>query len=240
MMIILCLSEKFSSSSIFPKSIFMPTNTQLYKYLEQYLTPRRRRLFEEVTNQRTNYLTVVTQDVSQLHNTSAVIRSCDVFGIQNLHVIEEQNPRRIDKEIAMGAQKWVSLNRYNSTKECIAHLRKQNYQIVATTPHGEASTPQDFDLSQPAALFFGTEKEGLSEEVLKEADARIQIPMRGFTESLNISVSAAIILNTLTERLHNSEKAWQLTPEEKTNAKLDWAKKTIKNSHILLEEFKRS
>ncbi len=215
----------------------MPTPTELLNFLEHYLTPRRKMLFEKVINQRTNHFTLAIQDVYQLHNTSAVMRSCDVFGVQNLHVIEEHKPKRIDKEIAMGAQKWVSVNRYNTTKECIKSLREKNYQIVATAPHGKAISPQDFDIFQPTALFFGTEKEGLSDEVLQEADAQIQIPMRGFSESLNISVSAAIILNILTERLHNSDVNWQLSEVEKNNVKLDWAKKSIKNSDLLIEKF---
>ncbi len=90
------------------------TDQQILDYLQEYLTPRRRGLFEKVLNERTNYITVATQDVYQLHNTSAVLRSCEVFGIQNLHVIEEKLPKRIDREIAMGAQKWVDVSRHKS------------------------------------------------------------------------------------------------------------------------------
>lgn len=214
--------------------------TELLAYLKTFLTPRRIALFEKVLAQRTNHFTVVTQDVHQLHNTSAVIRSCDVFGIQNIHVIEERQPRRIDKEIAMGAQKWVDVNRYNSTKDCIARLREKNYQIVATTPHGNAQNIEEFEISKPSAVFFGTEKDGLSAEVLKEADVKLKIPMQGFTESLNISVSAAIILQSLTSRLRRSELFWQLTPEEKLEIELNWTKKCIKNSEQLVEHYKAS
>ncbi|WP_081211613.1 TrmH family RNA methyltransferase [Salegentibacter sediminis] len=214
--------------------------TELLAYLKTFLTPRRIALFEKVLAQRTNHFTVVTQDVHQLHNTSAVIRSCDVFGIQNIHVIEERQPRRIDKEIAMGAQKWVDVNRYNSTKDCIARLREKDFQIVATTPHGNAQNIEEFEISKPSAVFFGTEKDGLSAEVLKEADVKLKIPMQGFTESLNISVSAAIILQSLTSRLRRSEVFWQLTPEEKLEIELNWVKKCIKNSEQLVEHYKAS
>ena len=104
-------------------------------FLEDLITPERNALFDKVLQQRTNHFTVVTEDVYQLHNTSAVIRSCDVFGIQNVHVIEERNSKQIDREIAMGAQKWVDLNRYNSVQDCINALKREGYQIVATTPH---------------------------------------------------------------------------------------------------------
>lgn len=213
---------------------------ELLVYLKTFLTPRRNKLFEEVLSKRTNFFTVVTQDVHQLHNTSAVIRSCDVFGIQNIHVIEERQLRRIDKEIAMGAQKWVDVNRYNSTKECIKELRNKGYQIVATTPYGDAQNLQDFDVSQPSAIFFGTEKDGLSEEVLKEADVRLKIPMQGFTESLNISVSAAIILQSLTSSLRRSDLSWQLSSEDKLDIEFSWTTKCIKNSEQLVKQYRAS
>jgi len=210
---------------------------QILEYLQEFLTPRRKALFEKVLAQRTNHLTVVAQDVYQLHNTSAVVRSCDVFGIQNIHVIEEKIPRRIDKEIAMGAQKWVDINRYTSTKDCLKNLRAKGYRIVATSPHEGAQLLEDFDISTSAALFFGTERDGLSSEIIEEADATIKIPMVGFTESLNISVSAAIILQSLTTKLRNSDVTWEFSKEEKDQIRMNWTKNTIKNSEELIEHF---
>lgn len=213
------------------------SDKEILQYLQEYLTPRRKSLFQKVIAERTNHLTVVAQDVYQLHNTSAVVRSCDVFGIQNIHVIEEKIPRRIDKEIAMGAQKWVDINRYSSTRECVRKLRRDGYRIVATSPHDESVMLEDFDISTPAALFFGTEKDGLSEEILREADTTIKIPMVGFTESLNISVSAAIILQSLREKLHRSEISWRLDEVEKLKIMMDWTKKTVKNSDEIINRF---
>tara|TARA_R100000935_G_C2818870_1_gene158682 strand:- start:842 stop:1501 length:660 start_codon:yes stop_codon:yes gene_type:complete len=211
--------------------------TSLIEHLETFLTPRRIALFDKVIAERTNHFTVATQDVYQLHNTSAVIRSCEVFGIQNIHVIEERKPKRIDREIAMGAQKWVDVNRYSTSKECIQELRKKGYQIVATTPYGESTALKDFNIEKPSAIFFGTEKEGLSDEILNEADCRLNIPMFGFTESLNISVSAAIILQSITSRLKSSEINWQLSEEDKINLKYEWLKKCIKNSDSIIAQF---
>ncbi|WP_373056456.1 TrmH family RNA methyltransferase [Zunongwangia sp. H14] len=213
------------------------TNQNLLEYLLDFLTPARRKLFARVLKERTNYFTLATQDVYQLHNTSAVLRSCDVFGFQNIHVIEERNPRRIDKEIAMGAQKWVDVNRYNSTTACVDTLRRKGYRIVATSPHGDAQLLQDFDLSRPAAIFFGTEKNGLSQEFIEKADATLKIPMYGFTESLNISVSAAIILQELSFKLRKSNYNWRLSDKEREELHLKWARKSIKNSDALIESF---
>lgn len=216
----------------------MEPNLKLLEYLESFLTPRRKELFRQVIDERTNHFTVAMQDVYQLHNTSAVIRSCDVFGIQNIHVVEEVNIKNIDREIAMGAQKWVDINRYTSTQECLQELKK-NYRIVATSPH-QGVPLQDFDISQPAAFFFGTETNGLSEEVLQDADEFVQIPMFGFTESLNISVSAAIILQEITARMRRSDLSWELSEKEKLLKRLDWAQKNLKNAREIIERFQAS
>lgn len=213
------------------------TDPHLIEFLEEMLTPERKFLFNKVLNQRTNHFTVATEDVYQLHNTSAVIRSCDVFGIQNIHVIEERNRKKIDREIAMGAQKWVSLNRHHSSAECIMHLKEKGYQIVGTTPHGNSSYLEDFDISKPSAIFFGTEQDGLSKEVLNSADQFIKIPMMGFTDSLNISVSAAIILQHITGKLRNSKITWELTENEKNAIKFEWLSKSFKNLPQLIKMF---
>ncbi|HSP40803.1 MAG TPA: RNA methyltransferase [Gillisia sp.] len=209
----------------------------LIEFLEGMLTPERKFLFNKVIDQRTNHFTVATEDVYQLHNTSAVIRSCDVFGIQNIHVIEERNRRKIDREIAMGAQKWVSLNRHHSSSDCIQDLKKKGFQIVGTTPHGNSSYLEDFDISRPSAIFFGTEQDGLSQEVIDSADQFIKIPMSGFTDSLNISVSAAIILQHITVKLRNSEINWELTENEKNAIKFEWLSKSFKNLPQLIKRF---
>lgn len=206
-------------------------------FLEELLTPERKALFDKVLQQRTNHFTVVTEDVYQLHNTSAVIRSCDVFGIQNVHVIEEQKTKKIDREIAMGAQKWVTLNRHNNSLNCIDQLKKEGYQIVATSPNEEAVELSDFDIKKPSALFLGTEKDGLSQEVLNNADTCIKIPMVGFTESLNISVSAAIILQDLTSRLRKSKISWELSDYDKNEVKFEWLRKSFKNFDQLVKRF---
>lgn len=213
---------------------------EFLNFLEDMLTPERKELFNKVLQHRTNHFTVVTEDVYQLHNTSAVIRSCDVFGIQNVHVIEEQKLKKIDREIAMGAQKWVSLNRYNDSLDCISSLRKKGYQIVATSPNEEAVELSDFDISKPSALFLGTEKDGLSREVLDNADQCIKIPMVGFTESLNISVSAAIILQELTSRLRKSKISWELSDYDKNEVKFEWLNKSFKNFDQLVKRFENS
>ncbi len=210
---------------------------KLLEYLESFLTPRRLGLYKKVLDQRTNHFTVAIEDVYQLHNTSAVIRSCDIFGIQNVHVIEEVNVKRIDREIAMGAQKWVDVNRYPTTKQCIKTLKEKGYQIVATTPHDDSKVLRAFDITKPSAFFFGREQQGLSETVLEAAECKLHIPMVGFTESLNISVSAAIILQHITSELRNANINWQLSEEEKFEKRMEWAKKVIKSHEQIIARY---
>ncbi|MFT5848364.1 MAG: tRNA (guanosine-2'-O-)-methyltransferase [Psychroserpens sp.] len=210
---------------------------QLLQHLETFLTAHRKEKFVKILSQRTRHFTVATEDVYQLHNTSAVMRSCDVFGIQELHIIEEQNSKAIDSEIAMGAQKWVDLNRYNSVTTALTDLKDKGYQIIATTPHEKDSVLSEFDITKKSCFFFGRETEGLSQDVIDEADGFLKIPMVGFTESLNISVSAAIILQDVTTKLKASDVVWQLSEEEKLEKRLDWCKKTIKSYKQVIERF---
>ena len=206
-------------------------------FLENILTDNRKERFQQVLAKRTNHFTICMEDIFQLHNTSAVMRSCEVFGIQQLNVIEERYTKSIDKEIAMGAQKWVDINKFETVTDCITNLKEKGYQIIATTPHENDCLLDDFDISKPSALFFGTERDGLSEEILKAADGFLKIPMVGFTESLNISVSAAIIIQNLTERLRKSDINWQLTEDEILEKRMTWAKSSIKDIKRIEERY---
>ncbi|WP_432222171.1 TrmH family RNA methyltransferase [Flavobacterium sp. TMP13] len=205
------------------------TDVKYLEFLENILTDNRKERFLNVLQNRTKHFTVAVEDVFQMHNTSAVMRSCEIFGVQELQVIEQRYGKSIDKEIAMGAQKWVDIHQYNTVSNCIESLKSQGYQIIATTPHENDCLLENFDISKPSALFFGTERDGLSEDVLKQADGFLKIPMVGFTESLNISVSAAIILQDLTNRLRRSDVHWQLTEEEILEKRMVWAKSSIKD-----------
>lgn len=210
---------------------------KLLEHLETFLSENRLKRFNHVLSGRTKHFTVATEDVYQLHNTSAVIRSCDVFGIQEVTIVEEKNSKRIDREIAMGAQKWVDLNRHNTVKDALKSLKSQGYQIIATTPHTNDCELHDFDVTKKACFFFGRETEGLSQEVLDQADGFLKIPMVGFTESLNISVSAAIILQHVTTKLKKTDINWQLTEEETLEKRLDWCTKTIKSHEEIIERY---
>jgi tRNA (guanosine-2'-O-)-methyltransferase len=206
-------------------------------FLENILTDNRKEKFLKVLENRTKHFTIVVEDIFQMHNTSAVMRSCEIFGIQELNVIEQRYGKCIDKEIAMGAQKWVDINTYDSITKCIDTVKEQGYQIIATSPHENDCLMEDFDITKPSALFFGTERDGLSEEIVKRVDGFLKIPMVGFTESLNISVSAAIIIQNVTNRLRSSNIDWHLSEQEILEKRLSWAKNSIKDIKRIEERY---
>ncbi len=216
-------------------------NTGLLTYLQSFLTDNRKATFEKVLAQRTRHFTVVLEDIYQKHNTSAVVRNCDIFGIQDLHIIENKYNSYVSNQVAKGSQKWIDFHEYNqheyNTDICIKNLRDKGYQIIATTPHNESCLLQDFDITKKSAFVFGVEKEGVSDYILNEADGYLKIPMVGFTESLNISVAVAIVLQDLTSRLRNSSIKWQLSDQEMNDKRLDWCKKTILNVDEVVERF---
>jgi len=215
-------------------------DSKLLEYLENFISEDRKKRFLDILEGRTTYLTVAIEDVFQLHNTSAVIRSCESFGIQEAHVMEGRFGKRLDKNIAMGAEQWVDVHRYNQTSDCLVALKNKGYRIIATTPHDNSCLLDDFEIEGKTALFFGTEREGLSKEVMNGSDGFLKIPMIGFTESLNISVSAAIILQTLTTKLRKTDLPWHLTETEKLQKRLDWTKKSIKSIDEILARYYRS
>lgn len=217
-------------------------NSKVLDAFYEIITPNKKEMFDRIAADRTKHLTVVMENIYQEHNASAVLRSCDCFGLQELHVIEKDNTYKIQRDIALGAGRWVDMYSYddseNVTKDCLNHLKSRGFKIVATTPHTDSQTIYDLDLSQPIALVFGTERRGISEEVIEMADEFVKIPMYGFTESFNISVSVAIILNTLRQRLEQSDLNWKLTNEEQTLLKINWCSKILNGGDLLEKKFR--
>ena len=206
------------------------------------ITDERKALFEELIQKRTTYLTVVLENIYQPLNASAVLRSCDCFGIQDVHVIENYNEFKPDREVAMGASNWLTVNRYdkneNNTLDCIQSLKNKGYRIVATSPHNSQTDLINFDLSKgKTALFFGTEVEGLSDVVIEKADEHLHIPMYGFTESFNLSVSTAICLYEMRMKMEKENIKWHMTEDEKNQVLLNWLRYSIDRSEIVEEDF---
>lgn len=206
---------------------------ELLAYLEDFVTENRKNLFKKVLAQRTRHFTVVLEDIYQPHNSSAVVRSCDVFGVQDVHVIENKYINKVSRHVAKGSQKWLTHYKYNedtyNTPYCLNSLKAKGYQIIATTPHNNSCLLHDFNITKKSAFVFGVEKEGVSDFTMNNADGYLKIPMVGFTESLNISVAAAIILQEVTTKLKATNIKWQLSDLEKDILYLEWIEKSIKS-----------
>ena len=218
---------------------------ELIQHLSPMITNERWNRFQKVLAERTQYLTIVLENIYQPLNASAVLRSADCFGIQDVHVIENYNEFHPDREVAMGSSRWLNIQRYNKTKNnslnCIKKLKKEGYRIVATSPHINDCNLHEFELSKgKTALFFGTEMEGLTDVVLQEADEYLKIPMYGFTESFNLSVAAAICLQHLSHQLRQQNIDWQLDKEAKERTLLNWLRYSVDRSEIIEDDFFRN
>lgn len=204
---------------------------ELVEYLAQFVSPHKLRRFDEVLAERTRHLTVVLEDIFQPHNASACLRNCDCFGVQDVHVIENRYRFSISRDVSLGASQWLTLYRYqdnsDNTLSCIRTLKRQGYRVIATTPCDDGCLLSEYDVGRKTALMFGTELDGLSATALENADGLLTIPLRGFTESLNLSVALALCLHDLTSRLRALEVDWQLGDGEKCEIRADWIRTVL-------------
>jgi len=214
---------------------------ELLEFLLEFISAERKKKFLHCIQYRTRYMTIVLEDLYQPHNASAVLRTCDCFGIQDVHIIENRNRYEVNPDVALGSSKWLSLKKYNGTNFnsiiCLDELKTKGYRLIATTPHEKGYTPETLPLDKKFALVFGTELDGLSKAAMEQCEDWIQIPMVGFTESLNISVSAAIFIHSLSERLRNTSNDWPLSEQDKTDILLQWTLTTIKKSKLMVTDF---
>ena len=220
-------------------------NKLLCKYFSRFVSDHKKEFVEKVLDQRTRHITMVLEDIYQSQNASAVIRTCECMGIQDVHIIENDSKYTVNRRVLKGSYKWVDLIRHrgksrNNTEACFEHLRADGYRIAATDPSPEGISIHELSVDEKIAIVMGNELHGTSSYALDHADMKINIPMYGFTESLNISVSAAICLNSLVPGLHNSEVNWHLSEEEKDDVRLRWLRKMVRNAEIMEKEFMKS
>lgn len=214
----------------------------LMAYLEAFVTPERQSKIDAVLAQRTRYVTVVAEDFHDAHNASAILRSCEGLGIQDIHVVENFNTFKARRRAASGSTKWLTIHHYNhetadNTLCCLRHLKAQGYRIAATSPHADACPPELVPLDQKLAILFGSERYGISQRASDMADVKLTIPMVGFAESLNVSVSAALCLYSITRRLRQMNIDWSLSMAEKLRLRLEWIRHSARNSDRLEHHF---
>jgi tRNA (guanosine-2'-O-)-methyltransferase len=208
--------------------------------LNGFLTDERKLRFEAVLEKRTRYIALVLEDVFQSRNASAVMRSADGFGIQDLHIIEENHKWIGARSVSKGASSWLTLHMYNEddpTTKCVEALKAKGFRVVATSPHEGSYTPDTLPIDKPIAIVMGTELTGMTNEMLSQVDDCVKIPMFGFSESFNISVAAGVVLNRLRTRLEDDGIELGISEEEKQKLRLVWAYKTLKYPDAILRHY---
>jgi tRNA (guanosine-2'-O-)-methyltransferase len=224
----------------------MELNQDLVDYLAQYITPHKRAAIERVLRQRTRFFTVVLEDIFKPHNASAVLRTCDCFGIQDIHLIEKTDTYKINPFVTRGASQWVDLHKHytasgSAVDQCFDTLHEKGYKIYGTSPVADSLSIHDLPLfpDQKIALVFGNEHEGISEEVKSKVDGLVHIPMRGFTESFNISVSASIFLFEMIKRVSEFDSAnFHISEQERSELRLRWYKDIVPHADIHEKHFR--
>jgi tRNA (guanosine-2'-O-)-methyltransferase len=214
---------------------------EITDYLRSFVAETRLKRFEEVLENRTGQLRIVLENIYQAHNASAVLRTCDCFGVQNVHFIENRNSLKISDEIALGSSNWLTVHRHtagsDNTRQALQQLKDLGYRIVVTSPHTGSIAISDLPVDGKVALVFGTELEGVTEEALSMADEFVKVPMFGFTESFNISVCAAICMYDITTRMRSGANRYGLTDDEKKEVMFAWLKNTVRSPDALIRDF---
>lgn len=219
---------------------------KLLAHFSRFISDHKKNFVLKVLENRTRYVTVVLEDIFQSQNASAVVRTCECMGVQDIHIVENKSKYHVNVRVLKGSNKWLDLHRYqskqsNNTEECFNVLRNNGYRIFVADPADDGCSIDEIDVSAgKVALVFGNELRGSSDYALAQCDQKVKIPMFGFTESLNISVSVAISLNTIMSKVRQSELRIGLTEEEKAAIMLDWYRKIVKRSDILEREFLRT
>ena len=198
----------------------------------EFISEERKQNIEEVLSNRTSFLTVVIEDLVDPHNVNAIFRTGECMGVQDFHVIDNEQYFHVGKGVSKGSTKWIDIHRHDqddwrNTGRCITSLQEKGYQLVVTSPAAEAVSVEDIDLSKPIALVLGNERDGVSEEMKTKADQLISIPTFGFTESFNVSVAGAILIHGLVKRIHKEVPNWHLENERIAQFKYEWYKKSM-------------
>lgn len=211
------------------------TAERVIEVLGPILTPERRARIQHVAAHRTRTIIPVTEGLYDRGNVSAVLRSAEALGYQSVHIVDSSAQFKQANRVTQGAEKWLDVRVWEATAPCVAHLRGAGYRILATTP--EEARPIDslrFDL--PTALFLGNEKDGVSQELLQQADERVAIPMPGFTRSFNISVAAALCLYHIQQwRIRECGGHGDLDAHEQTRLLAEMYLRSVEDAARILE-----
>ena len=215
----------------------MKTNQEIYDYLQQFLTNERLSKIEHFSKESSDFVLPVMEDVYQFRNAAAIVRSVEACGFHHVVALEEENVFNPNLKVTKGAETWVQVEKMPNNLDSLKEIKSRGYRILAVSPEKNATMLPDYEVKEPIALVFGTELEGVSDEILDFADETLAIPMFGFTKSFNVSVAAAICMYELKQKLMKSGIEYQLSDQKLLELKIRWAKNSIKSSEHILERF---
>lgn len=207
--------------------------SQIIEKMGSLLTPERRERIRSVIEKRTYDIVPVLDGIHDLGNLSAVMRSAEAFGLQELHFVENQPKYKISQRTSKGTDKWLNVVRWKESLACAKDLKSRGYQIIATHLDDTAIPISEVDFSKKTAIILGNEKDGVSQDILKMSDARCIIPMQGFAESFNISVAAALsFYHIYQDRMRRLGHHGNLTEEQKLHLIADYYLRTTDNPEL--------
>ena len=210
---------------------------ETFDYLKQFLTDERLSKIEHFSQESSDFVLPVMEDVYQFRNAAAIVRSVEACGFHHVVALEEENVFNPNLKVTKGAETWVKVEKMPNNLDSLKEIKNRGYKILAVSPENNATMLPDYEVKEPIALVFGTELEGVSDEILDFADETLAIPMFGFTKSFNVSVAAAICMYELKQKLMKSGIDYQLSDQKLLELKIRWAKNSIKSSEQILERF---
>lgn len=217
--------------------ISLEQQIDLYHYLQGFLTEERKAKIEKYADESSDFVLPVMEDIYQFRNAAAIVRSVEACGFHKIIALENENEFNPNTRVTRGADTWVAIEKRTHNQEALQELKQQGYQILAISPEERAVNIEDYALTQPVALVFGTEKQGVSQEIIESADAVVKIPMYGFTESFNVSVAAGICMYVMKQKLLHSEIDFRLPLEKKMALKIRWAVNSARSGEEILQDY---
>ena len=210
---------------------------ETFDYLKQFLTDERLSKIEHFSQESSDFVLPVMEDVYQFRNAAAIVRSVEACGFHHVVALEEENIFNPNLKVTKGAETWVKVEKMPNNLDSLKEIKNRGYKILAVSPENNATMLPDYEVNEPIALVFGTELEGVSDEILEFADETLAIPMYGFTKSFNVSVAAAICMYELKQKLMKSGIDYKLSEEKLLEMKIRWTVNSIRSGEELLERF---
>ena len=212
---------------------------ETFGYLKQFLTDERLQKIEHFAAESSNFVLPVMEDVYQFRNAAAIVRSVEACGFHKIVAMESENVFNPNLRVTKGAETWVEVEKLPHHLDSLKEIKNRGYKILEVSHENNPTMIPDYQINEPVALVFGTELEGVTDEILEFADETLAIPMYGFTKSFNVSVAAAICVYELKQKLIKSNIDYKLSEEKLWRMKVRWAVNSIRSGVEILTDFQK-